>query len=485
MTLTIFDLIEELSSDELLDHLTALKQNDPDELHDLLLEKNNAGFSNPDDALCETSLQGVIESYNGIDPIALFIIDNCGKELIMEKDKTGWTCLHYACSHDASMQVINKILEIADNVQTNGSRNLIMMKDSKHHATALHHACRSNHKSLDVIYKLLSIGGKELLIQKTDDGENALHRACYCNGDIINIVNILIEFGGYDEDSDGGNGKEIVMEQNDNGCTSLHIACRMYAPLRVIKRLIDVGGKDILCVKNYNGYSPLDESILYDQLHIMRYMLKQCIGNQVGGAFAIGGLFNYANEYAQNKIYEHWSTQIRPILREMASRGDDISHHILLLLHGAIIARAPKTIIIDILSHFEACMMTRDPMKRLPINLAVLNRIKWDDGMKEIIEAMAQARSSKKLTPSAVENNEQQILITAAYYGLQWDNGMKQLADVNMELIGCRCVDDETGLNLFMLAACCGKDEDDGDHVDNVDLSSVYGLLRMCPGCIL
>ncbi len=78
------------------------------------------------------------------------------------------------------------------------------------------------------------------------------------------------------------------------------------------------------------------------------------------------------------------------------------SHHILLLLHGAVNARAAKSIITDILSHFEACIMTTDPMNRLPINLAVLNRIKWDDEMKEIIEAMARARSSKKLASSAI-----------------------------------------------------------------------------------
>ena len=97
--------------------------------------------------LCEEDLLGLISKLIDMDG---------GRDLIMTL-KERWseqTVLHCACCNgNISMNVISKLLEV-------GGRELLMMKN-RFGFTALHNACRNKKISMGIISKLLEVGGRE------------------------------------------------------------------------------------------------------------------------------------------------------------------------------------------------------------------------------------------------------------------------------------------------------------------------------------
>ena len=83
----------------------------------------------------------------------------------------------------------------------------------------------------------------------------------------------------------------------------------------------------------------------------------------------------------------------------------------------------------------------------------------WSEGLREVIEA------------TSVLQQHRTSIYTAAWYGLKWNNHMKELSEANVSEIMNGHDDGLTGLNLFMVAAMGNC------H----DLSAIYGMMRMNP----
>ena len=96
-------------------------------------------------------------------------------------------------------------------------------------------------------------------------------------------------------------------------------------------------------------------------------------------------------------VYEDWETTAAPALSRVISSMEYIDYPP--LLQAAIVAKAPRNIIANIINRFD-CIMIRDNVGNLPINVAVEQRLGWEVGMN-----------------------------SAAYYGLQWTNQMQELVE--------------------------------------------------------
>ena len=105
-----------------------------------------------------------------------------------------------------------------------------------------------HNKSKEVIYKLIDIGGRELVMVKNSQGETALHKACMNNNVSLDVISKLIQVGG----------RELVMVNCLNAGTALRLACmNKNVSLDVISKLIEVGGRELVMVKGRHGYTAL------------------------------------------------------------------------------------------------------------------------------------------------------------------------------------------------------------------------------------
>ena len=59
--------------------------------------------------------------------------------------------------------------------------------------TALHLACWNN-ASIEIILKLIEVGGRELVMKNDNDGYTALHLACLRNASIEIILKLMLQF---------------------------------------------------------------------------------------------------------------------------------------------------------------------------------------------------------------------------------------------------------------------------------------------------
>ena len=136
------------------------------------------------------------------------------------------TSLMLALCRRKSVDVILKLIKI-------GGEELVM-KNISDIGTALHVAC-NEYVSLDIVSKLIEIGGRELLMMSVERGRTALHNACRKKSMSLNIVSKMIEVGG----------RELLLTSSKHGGTALNIACR-FASIDIILKLIEVGGKELI-----------------------------------------------------------------------------------------------------------------------------------------------------------------------------------------------------------------------------------------------
>ena len=106
------------------------------------------------------------------------IIDVGGRQYLTDKYKGEYstfldafmkrasTALHDACRNMASTKVIMKIIDV-------GGSELVMAKN-KIGYTTLQCACK-NYASTEVMMKMIEVGGRELVMEKNNFGDTALH----------------------------------------------------------------------------------------------------------------------------------------------------------------------------------------------------------------------------------------------------------------------------------------------------------------------
>jgi hypothetical protein len=295
-------------------------------------------------------------------------------------------------------------------------------------------------RSESVVLKLIEVGGHDLVTQKDKDGCTAFYWACMRKAP-TQVILKLIEIGG----------RDLVMAKNNNGYTTLHCACNFKLSIEVFEKLIEIGGYQLVREKNMDGRIALHSGCLMcSSINSEAYndcftlLIKEGILAKIGGEFGIGGFFNCCtphHDVVQNKIYKDWDKFAPLIEKTFESLSKKQRPPI---LHAAIIAKAPKHIIKDIIHRFD-CIWTKDSLNRHPIDVAIENGFCFDELIEEI-EAMA-----------IVQNRP--VIHTAAQYGLKWRSHMRELSESNVEeVVNGR--DDLTGLRVFMLA---GMNDDCAD----------------------
>jgi hypothetical protein len=365
----------------------------------------------------------------------------------------GDTELHrMVCSKNESIDAINALIN-------RGGKQLVLARNV-HGETALSMMCRENPSNTAIMNKLISVGGEKLVMATMTSGSTALQWACE-RGVSNEIINKLIDIGG----------KRLVVKANAESSTALHDACLWNASIDMINKMVDIGGKELLAAKCSFGHYGLANLIMSDDLEVdnrinkIISLISKGIQYQIGGEFGIGGLFNLATDEVQDLIYKNWNEFVVPALDIDIALCKDVDMSICSkqpILHAAIISKAPLCIIRQMINKFD-CISTEDSMGRYPIDVAVKEGLKWDDGMKDIVHAF---------TDSTVVQGQTRLMINvAALHGLKWENGMKEVTLENINQIASSNVDTLTGLFPFMLAATG----------DNSDLDAIYELLRANP----
>ena len=366
-------------------------------------------------------------------------------------------------------------------------RKIIMQKEKASNNTSLHLALALQ-KSNEVIMKLIDIGGKQLVMEKNNLQMTALHYVCHNSNNrgfrmrgrrrnssnhttsTIDVVSKMLDVGG----------RDLVMEENCHQWTALHYACYSNAPIEVVSKLIKIGGKNLVKATSFRNCTALHFILFnpdsYDQYKV-KYregsstitsnkhlvvveMIKQSILAEIGGQFGIGGLFHYLPGCDQDQIYKRWDDFAPSLEKAIISIEEEHQQNQPSMLHAAITAGAPRYIISDIINRFDN-ILTRDSHNSLlPIEVAIKHKLEWNKGMKEIIEATALRQ-------------KRTVIHVAAQYGLQWDNHMETLIEKNIDKVACGR-DNLTGLRLFMLAAM-------GDYYD---LNAIFSMAISNPGLL-
>ena len=360
--------------------------------------------------------------------------------------------------------------------------------------------------SIELVWKLIELGGKDLVMAKCNGDDNILFYAFRWNA-ISELVQKLIMVGG----------RDLVLAQNSSGKNVLHELCWMYdrdISSTRLELLVQIGGKDILTQEDRDGKTPMQlflatiiQHVLYDgvfdeerfidhnveelvedlresqketSIRNLSLLVRKYIELKIGGDYAFGGVFNayqkeieFAYGYKFNvdreevrmAIHRHFNKLFVLLFRPALQLVMELPRHRHEpIIQAAITSEAHPDIIRDTVQHFPNSISTVDGTGTYPIDVAIKEKLSWCDGMKEIVDVFASAQQS---TP----------IIVGAKYGLPWQDGMKHLFEDAGDSYTEETMEEETGLLLFMLAAVGGK--------YNYDLGSVFQLIQARPGCLI
>ena len=205
--------------------------------------------------------------------------------------------------------------------------------------------------------------------------------------------------------------------------------------------------------------------MIYNSLKVFEILLEQGIASGAFNEYEIGGLFSTIT------IGTKEQSVIDALLSKPGMTWDEIVQSIqnvmfkvtsgtnaLPLVHGAIMcqsfANGDKTLK-DLIQSFPYSVFVPDHEGILPIIVAKEHQVKWKNGMKEIVETLANVMPGKRNT-----------IHICTLYGLSLDCGVKQMIDTNSSCLSI--VDKYTGLYPFMLAAAGSSS----------NLDSIYYMIR-------
>ncbi len=173
-------------------------------------------------------------------------------------------------------------------------------------------------------------------------------------------------------------------------------------------------------------------------------LINKSIELQVGGEYSFGGLFDpNADQSMKDKIFScfNWNQLVLPVLQQVMADPRNYDQPI---LHAAIINKVPQSIIKDMITQFPYSIGKRDSLGRFPITVALQHKFRWEDGLlKEMVETfISNERASTALS-------------VCTKYGLQWDNGMKNVVG-EIDDHELYMADKMLGLYPFMVAGVGG-----------------------------
>ena len=130
------------------------------------------------------------------------------------------------------------------------------------YGTTLHvlFAWRRSVIPLELLDKLIEVGGPKLILKRDENGGTALHVLCtmfsHLNGTLLPVFDRLISVGG----------KSQVLMEDWDGSTPLHRACKKrQLNVELIKRLVDVGRQEIVLRVDKQNRTPMQIEVEKDE----------------------------------------------------------------------------------------------------------------------------------------------------------------------------------------------------------------------------
>ena len=117
------------------------------------------------------------------------------------------------CEYDYSY-LFQYLQENIEDKEKNEENVTQLCSYSDHYLHTLLHLALKLEKSVEIVSKLINIGGRELIMKKNQDGQTALHFACQNENTPLDIVSKLVDEGGH----------EMTKEIDQYGKTALHYA---------------------------------------------------------------------------------------------------------------------------------------------------------------------------------------------------------------------------------------------------------------------
>jgi len=139
-------------------------------------------------------------------------------------------------------------------------KNIILFTDAIGNTPA-HYACRSGAGAgapHELMKEFISIGGTDMLMKKDKYGRTPLHDACI-HGAPLTLIKALT--------AKGACGKAIVnLQDTHDGSSALHLACENIPKhgdsiVEVAKKLVSIGGEELLSTLNESGKTAYDIAI--------------------------------------------------------------------------------------------------------------------------------------------------------------------------------------------------------------------------------
>ena len=203
-----------------------------------LLDKVNSGDVSP--------LILILKNYDDMArDLCLKLIDIGGEDLVNISDDDG-SALHCACGFDiGDMEVIRRLVEV-------GGIKLISLPEKYDGQTALYRA----HYPEDARV-LVEAGGKELVLKKDNCGRTVLHTILrFLDHDVMDTFRLLLEVGG----------EELVMVTDRDHRTALHYAFDSMTEneinRQIVHDMLEVGGRKLVLLADRDGRTALHDACI-------------------------------------------------------------------------------------------------------------------------------------------------------------------------------------------------------------------------------
>jgi len=120
------------------------------------------------------------------------------------------------------------------------------------------------HPPLDVVKRIVKLGGIDTVTKAGECGFNAIHYACWGNAS-LEVIKYLLGIGGKDA---------LLHKSKNGGANPLHTACTRYKSTEsnslcdVIRLLIGVGEHDVVAATDFNGEIPIQGLLLRPEIPV-------------------------------------------------------------------------------------------------------------------------------------------------------------------------------------------------------------------------
>jgi ankyrin repeat protein len=254
-------------------------------------------------------------------------------------------CEVYRCISIGDFRAAMRILEDPC-IESEEKKHLaVTYKCSTYRTTVTHEAIRCG-APYELVELLVFIGGKDVVTTKDSNGYNPIHLACK-RGANPDVVAALSEVGG----------KDALNAKDNYGELPIHKASSVKgASTEVVKTLLKFGGHDMLGCKNKDGMLAVHSSVYFfnTNLEVCKILVTKGLHHGVGGEEGLGGLnveYTDLNGKRKTTMKKLRQTKILDCLLEKVK--DEVP-----IKHGTNAAEA-----------------------------GAKHGLKWQDGMKELVEA--------------------------------------------------------------------------------------------------